>query len=249
MEPIIYKPRIYKGAGIYNTGSEGGGGGDLPIIIPDGYTRLQFVEINDTRPYCEISNNDLKNQFHINTSIPFSDSVEVKVILNTDKVTNAKRFDFIKGTANFGSNGISVFQYLNYGGNGFCVLNMLNGLYNYGGYQKTIPLYGEEYATGYYEYKMFYDENLKGSVNSNVVQLGTAPKEYINEISLLGCDEWSTRCFKGTKIFSIKYSDKLNFIPCKRNGDNKVGFWENINGVFVFPRGFSEGSLNPGPDF
>jgi uncharacterized protein (TIGR02145 family) len=32
MEPTIYKPSIYKGAGIYKTGAEGGGGG-----VPDGY--------------------------------------------------------------------------------------------------------------------------------------------------------------------------------------------------------------------
>lgn len=31
MEPIIYKPSIYKGAGIYKTGAEGGGGGGADI--------------------------------------------------------------------------------------------------------------------------------------------------------------------------------------------------------------------------
>lgn len=29
MEPTIYKPSIYKGAGIYKTGTEGGGGGGV----------------------------------------------------------------------------------------------------------------------------------------------------------------------------------------------------------------------------
>ena len=32
MEPTIYKPSIYKGAGIYKTGAEGGGGGGVPYL-------------------------------------------------------------------------------------------------------------------------------------------------------------------------------------------------------------------------
>ena len=32
MEPKIYKPGIYKGAGIYKAGAEGGGGGDVTIV-------------------------------------------------------------------------------------------------------------------------------------------------------------------------------------------------------------------------
>lgn len=34
MEPTIYKPSIYKGAGIYKTGAEGGGGGGSDEIAP-----------------------------------------------------------------------------------------------------------------------------------------------------------------------------------------------------------------------
>lgn len=33
MEPTIYKPSIYKGAGVYKAGAEGGGGGVGPLII------------------------------------------------------------------------------------------------------------------------------------------------------------------------------------------------------------------------
>lgn len=41
MEPTIYKPSIYKGAGIYKAGAEGGGGGENP----DGSTK-KFVLLN-----------------------------------------------------------------------------------------------------------------------------------------------------------------------------------------------------------
>ena len=60
MEPTIYKPSIYEGAGIYNTGAEGGGGGDswgvnagkeyitsssgaTPIIITNEYMQVKVA--------------------------------------------------------------------------------------------------------------------------------------------------------------------------------------------------------------
>jgi hypothetical protein len=42
MEPTILKtPSIHKGAGIYNTGAEGGGGGG---VLPQGFTRVSYIE-------------------------------------------------------------------------------------------------------------------------------------------------------------------------------------------------------------
>lgn len=41
MEPTIYKPSIYNGAGIYNTGAESGGGGDAPV--PEEYKELMYI--------------------------------------------------------------------------------------------------------------------------------------------------------------------------------------------------------------
>lgn len=52
MEPTIYKPSIYKGAGIYKTGAGGGGGGFGVIIGNSGYIDIggvvhPYIEIND----------------------------------------------------------------------------------------------------------------------------------------------------------------------------------------------------------
>lgn len=45
MEPTIYKPSIYKGAGIYKTGAEGGGGGaSLPFDVD--FSRIDFSVSN-----------------------------------------------------------------------------------------------------------------------------------------------------------------------------------------------------------
>ena len=41
MEPMIYKPSIYNGAGIYKAGAEGGGGGGG---LPDGYKQCAYFE-------------------------------------------------------------------------------------------------------------------------------------------------------------------------------------------------------------
>ena len=49
MEPTIYKPSIYKGAGIYKAGAEGGGGGGQVIPgLPSNYTPINAIRINQT---------------------------------------------------------------------------------------------------------------------------------------------------------------------------------------------------------
>lgn len=53
MEPTIYKPSIYKGAGIYNTGAEGGGGGDIPNIFKNVY--MPVISFG-TQSYLNIDN-------------------------------------------------------------------------------------------------------------------------------------------------------------------------------------------------
>lgn len=57
MEPTIYKPSIYKGAGIYKIGAEGGGGGDIELKKVYGQHKLYYV---DSSGYIggSLSNND-----------------------------------------------------------------------------------------------------------------------------------------------------------------------------------------------
>lgn len=248
MEPTIYKPSIYKGAGIYKAGAEGGGG-EKEIIIPTGYKRLQYVEINDTKPYCTISENDMHFFFNI-PSVQYGDKIECEILLNADTTTNNKHLDLFCRNANGGTNSFAFQQFTNLNGNGYAIRFILNGLFNYGSYQKYIDFYGSNYSVGLYNINSYFDDNLKGSVNSQIVQLGTAPKDYSARLSLLNCDEWATSAYKGTKIFKIKILNKLNFIPCQRISDGMVGFWENETEVFVYPRGtYQVGSLTAGPDY
>ena len=69
MEPTIYKPSIYKGAGIYKTGAEGGGGGAV-ILGPeeiDGFS-YNYVKIGNlyviTESLKSIANNSGRSIFY-----------------------------------------------------------------------------------------------------------------------------------------------------------------------------------------
>ena len=57
MEPTIYNPSIYKGAGIYKAGAEGGGGGDEP---PEGYEFLEYVEFTGDFSASATSENEIE---------------------------------------------------------------------------------------------------------------------------------------------------------------------------------------------
>ncbi len=52
MEPRIYKPSIYKGAGVYKTGAGGGGGGGGAVVpIPEEYTEIDYLQIKPINGY------------------------------------------------------------------------------------------------------------------------------------------------------------------------------------------------------
>lgn len=46
MEPTIYKPSIYKGAGIYNDGAAGGGGGEGKVFFHKSYALLGNIQVD-----------------------------------------------------------------------------------------------------------------------------------------------------------------------------------------------------------
>ena len=56
MEPTIYKPSIYKGAGIYKTGAEGGGGGGGEVFFHKKYALLGNIEVDPIEHKLKISN-------------------------------------------------------------------------------------------------------------------------------------------------------------------------------------------------
>lgn len=69
MEPTIYKPSIYKDAGIYKTGAEGGGGGGGGDL-PDGYKK-GVIKLNTTSN-CSIPLNSSNLQINENSILKAS---------------------------------------------------------------------------------------------------------------------------------------------------------------------------------
>ena len=106
MEPTIYKPSIYKGAGIYKTGAEGGGGG-----LPDDVVLYQVLK-NTARGYS------------IGWSIPFSETNENKEFIVSYKVDSWVTYpnSYLIGelgynTLTFTQSSTSYFMNNNYGSN------------------------------------------------------------------------------------------------------------------------------------
>lgn len=74
MEPTIYKPSIYKGAGIYKTGAEGGGGGGgIPPEVPEEYLQGYAVDnpngLGDTNGLIEIPVNSVTSADYVEVNL------------------------------------------------------------------------------------------------------------------------------------------------------------------------------------
>ena len=67
MEPTIYKPSIYKGAGIYKTGAEGGGGGGY---LPEGYKKITYLETDGTS-FCQYNLDEVIRCDNIQMNVNF----------------------------------------------------------------------------------------------------------------------------------------------------------------------------------
>ena len=124
MEPTIYKPSIYKGAGIYKAEAEGGGGGGGNVVNVDGI-EYEFVRIgkyyftteNLKNIFSELTLNgpssqpsyrwfrnnqesSLQNKYNIAYSVPCIDYIN-NHLPNGWRCANATEWDYIG--QNFGS--------------------------------------------------------------------------------------------------------------------------------------------------
>lgn len=144
MEPTIYKPSIYKGAGIYKAGAEGGGGGGANVVNVDGI-EYEFVRIGKyyfttenlknifsgltlngsvTQPsYRWFGNNQetsLQNKYNIAYSVPCIDYINNYVPIGW-RCADKTEWDYIGH--NFGS----VNKLLSWDNNELCLSLVKNG--------------------------------------------------------------------------------------------------------------------------
>jgi len=214
MEPTIYKPSIYKGAGIYKTGAEGGGGD-----LPEGYTPAIYGRTNGS---VSLEFTDL--------NVNYNDKFVIELDLKTLQSVGSLGFYAIAGSkyiyTDTGSiSGSSFTPRYSYNGNTTSSANWLN--YSNGGLIRITC--NKRYCT--------IDNDL--SNYHKTIDRNTTATDVI--IDKLGLFSWSrngtTHPFEGT-IYSLKVYDKDNpdklnadFVPCS-NENNVLGFYEKISGQF-----------------
>ena len=89
MEPTIYKPSIYKGTGIYNTGA-GGGGGGAKLGILDNF-KFSLGDIDASRPIIinngifSVGNNSCQFSPISTFDISTAENLKIKLRLKIDQ--------------------------------------------------------------------------------------------------------------------------------------------------------------------
>lgn len=216
MKPTIYKPSIYKGAGIYKAGAEGGGGGGGDL--PEGYISAIYAR----------SNGSVTLDF-TGLNVNYNDKFIIELDLKTVQ----------QGSLGFraSNNSLSLYPDIgvidnlffiprySYNGGLTASVNWLN--YSNGGLIKITC--NKRYCV------IDCDaSNYHRTIDRNT----TAIDSIIDTIKLFA---WSSGGynypFDGT-IYSLKVYDKDNpdklnadFVPC-RNENNVLGFYEKISGQF-----------------
>lgn len=203
MEPSIYKPSIYKGAGIYNSGAEGGGGGDQP---PEGYENLEYVEFTGNFNASPTSENEIEYNDEICGiySIPYS------------KVSDYCGFFKTEGTGSFDRSFIFSLNSSNwtFGGTNGGYADYSNGV--------SYPLpFRLEWSNKANELKL-------NEYSKTITPQTTTAKRRITQL----CDNFSFPVyFFSLKV--IKDSDEIRrFIPLKRIADNVKGIYEIYSQIF-----------------
>lgn len=221
MEPMIYKPSIYKGAGIYKTGAGGGGGGGGDL--PEGYTPANYVR----------SNGSVGLEF-TGLSVNYNDKYVIELELKTVQ-TGSLGFVASAGSLRLypdinPTDNLSFIPRYSYNGNLTASVNWLN--YSSGGLIKITC--NKRYCIIDHDLSNYHK-----TINRNT----TAADSAITSLKLFA---WSAGGynypFDGT-IYSFKIYDKddptklnADFVPC-RDSNNVLGFYEKISGQF-------EGSAN-----
>lgn len=215
MEPTIYKPSIYKGAGIYKTGAEGGGGN---VNLYDFFEVVDNIYMNDMYnaypPYqlAETVNNDdflLEASIFIpNTSI--NDSATF-VVMNTYNSYSQLVYLSCPGTVN-----PRTIRYSN----------------NYKSNDITTPNLSQNV-----EFKIDAPINAKWNNNSlTISNPDLINLSYIWPLQTKTGNAQGNLMKAGLKGMTItkKSTNKVicQFVPVKRKIDNVVGLFEFVKGVF-----------------
>lgn len=215
MEPTIYKPSIYKGAGIYKTGAEGGGG--VPELPPE-YKKLMYVYING-------QNNERLNlgPFDCRDKI----NLQYEICLTDTFTSGSKSWEYIWSGNESGRYYVDFNNNRSY----FKI-----GWGDYGDYIDTS--YEQINRNKFVNISIYIDNTNKLIVNYNGTQYNKSnilPKERNLGVLSYRYNE----DFINTKLFGVTIyendTDKVKnqYIPVLRVADSVPGIYDIINGRFV----------------
>ena len=228
MEPTIYKPSIYKGAGIYKNGDNGGGGGGGDL--PEEYQKLLYVYINGTADPI-INSNSWIYQFDM-PSFTFGDKIDVLTEIKVDTSLDGDRQLIVISREQEGaSRGFIFRQIKNIYDIPYHFDIRLTGTYN--GIDETFQNLDPNKTNGFYN-------TISGATTTGLyvklngqIRAGQGNKDIIAYLSIFENSDYIA--YNGTKLFYIKIGDKVNLIPCRRISDGQIGMFCTINNKFIYP--------------
>lgn len=232
MEPTIYKPSIYKGAGIYKNGESGSGGGGG--VVPEEYFELEYLEISRNVGPANfiISLNDFGNKDKI-----------ISCIFEIDgNFENLQRSIFYAGRNNNASPGILV-------------------NYNWRSASEKI-LYIRNSINSYYTPQTIFNNNsnkLKLLIQNNVVNIEFGDGSKIGSYAEYSESNGFNKLFIFTdrtnpgewyqfygKFFELEIQDIIKIVPAKRKLDGVIGLFDLISQTFITPN-YGASNIVAGP--
>lgn len=215
MEPTIYKPSIYKGAGIYK-GADGGGGGDLP----DAFELLENKAIR--------WNNTSSNTFSFDIA-PADNGGKIYTKIyqpNTDGTSG--NIDNLFGMSNGGEPNKGTMLYIQ----GHAP-NKRTRATNKDGYSFSIVL-DDTFKKGIFEYE-FNQNDLK--INNNHFSINYEYVSGLVKASILPCDQNGYTARTKASFIECKIIDSSNNVCfdalcVKRKYDNSIGIYDKVTGIY-----------------
>lgn len=219
MEPTIYKPSIYKGAGIYKTGAEGGGGGGGDL--PEGYTPAIYAKTNGAAVSLTFTGlqANINDKFVLEVALKLTDQYRSfgfvayasggKYAYPYVSVVDLSGF-FMPGY-NYNTGSTITNQWATYNNNDLITVtsSKKNCKFDLNGYHKEVNVPGA-----------LYDDTILQKIT-------------LFKYTLDGVDYDFAGTIYSLKVYDKDNPDKLNadFVPCS-NENNVLGFYEKISGQF-----------------
>ena len=217
MEPTIYKPSIYKGAGIYKIGAEGGGGGG---DLPDAFELLENKAIR--------WNNSSNSTFTFDIATCDNGGKIYTKIYQPNTNGTSGNIDNLFGMSNGGEPNKGAMLYIQ----GHAP-NKTTRATNKDGYSfSTVTT--ENYRKGIFEYE-FNQNDFR--INSNHYTINYEYVSGLTKASIIPCNQngymaYTKAAFVECKIINSNNNVCFDAVCVKRKYDNTIGIYDKVTGIY-----------------